>query len=204
MTPQSVGFPETLLVLGKHSGRAALKQRYEHLGAHLNREELNTIYEAFTTLADRKKNITDDDLLDLLHNSSDLAQGYQLESVEVKIGAGIAHSTVELARSTHIGDETVIGAASAPDPVTAICAAIDAAASISGRLESYGVKAKQGSGRVTVELSVRFEDRTGTGRAEETDLVNAAANAYLKAVNHLLRHRYQSERNESPVETSGD
>jgi 2-isopropylmalate synthase len=205
MTPQSVGFPETLLVLGKHSGRAALKQRYEHLGAHLTREELNTIYAAFTALADRKKNITDDDLLDLLHTSSSVATGFQLESVEVKVGQGMAHSTVTLARN----DDTLIGAATAPDPVTAICAAIDAAASTSGRLESYGVKAKHGSGRVTVELSVKFTDsnekaRTGSGRAEETDLVNAAAAAYLKAVNHLLRHRYQSERSETPVETLGE
>src|SRR5262249_44309033 len=59
MTPQSVGFPETRLVLGKHSGRHALKARYEQLGYHLEREELDAVYHRFTQLADRKKNILD-------------------------------------------------------------------------------------------------------------------------------------------------
>jgi 2-isopropylmalate synthase len=195
MTPQSVGFPETLLVLGKHSGRAALHQRYGQLGIQLTKEELNTLYQRFTALADRKKNITDDDLLDLLHTAAGDWVGFQLESVEVKANDDGAQSTVTLTRN----DETTIGAAGANDPVTAICSAIDAAAGTAGHLESYRVNAHRGSGRVNVELTVRFADRSGSGRAEDSDLVNAAASAYLKAVNHYRRHCYQSARAAEPV-----
>ena len=195
MTPQSVGFPETLLVLGKHSGRAALNQRYGQLGIQLTKDELNALYQRFTTVADRKKNITDDDLLDLLHTSEGDWSGYQLESVEVKANGDGAHSTVTLARN----DETTVGAASGNDPVTAICRAIDAAAGTAAHLESYRVNAQKGSGRVHVDLAVRFADRSGSGRAEDSDMVNAAANAYLKAVNHYRRHCYQTSRAEEPV-----
>ncbi len=190
MTPQSVGFPETLLVLGKHSGRNALQQRYQQLGVELSRQELNVLYERFTAVADRKKNITDDDLLDLLHTSEMEGAGFQLESVEVKTRAGSAQSTVTLAR----GEETLVGASSGTDLIAAVCASIDAGAGTSGRVLSYSVKADQDNGRVSVELAVRFDDRSGGGRAEDVDMVTATASAYLKAVNHMLRHRYQSGR----------
>ena len=155
---------------------------------------MNTLYQRFTTLADRKKNITDDDLLDLLHTSEGDWAGFQLESVEVKANGDGAHSTVTLARN----DETTVGAASGNDPVTAICSAINAAADTSAHLESYRVNAHRGSGRVHVELAVRFADRSGSGRAEDSDMVHAAASAYLKAVNHYRRHCYQGAR-EEPV-----
>ncbi len=66
MTPESVGVPHNSLVLGKHSGRRALEQRYVELGQALTREQLNTVYTRFTELADRKKTIYDQDLLSLL------------------------------------------------------------------------------------------------------------------------------------------
>jgi 2-isopropylmalate synthase len=200
MKPQSVGFPHTLLVLGKHSGRAALNQRYGQLGIHLSKDELNSLYQRFTTLADRKKNITDDDLLDLLHTAGDGEwSGYRLESVEISANGTGARSTVELARN----DETVIGSASGSDPVTAICAAINGAAGTDGKLQSYKAQAVQDTGLVSVELAVQFADRTGAGRFEDSDLVHAAAEAYLRAANHYLRHRFQSAR-ALPVESAGD
>ena len=66
MTPDSVGAPATNLVLGKHSGRRLLEQRLSELGHPLSRAELDQVYERFTTLADRKKSIYDQDLLGLL------------------------------------------------------------------------------------------------------------------------------------------
>ncbi len=70
MTPESVGVPANSIVLGKHSGRAALGQRYLDLGYQFEREELNAVYHRFTDLADRKKKIYDQDLLGLLSNNS--------------------------------------------------------------------------------------------------------------------------------------
>lgn len=68
MTPESVGVPGNSIVLGKHSGRRALAARLKSLGYALSQEEINVIYQQFTTLADRKKNIHDDDLRSLIKN----------------------------------------------------------------------------------------------------------------------------------------
>jgi 2-isopropylmalate synthase len=69
MTPESVGVPHNSLVLGKHSGRRALEQRFVELGQPLTRDQLNAVYTRFTELADRKKTIYDQDLLGLLKTS---------------------------------------------------------------------------------------------------------------------------------------
>jgi 2-isopropylmalate synthase len=69
MTPASVGAPSTHLVLGKHSGRRALEQRFTELGHTLTREQLDEVYHRFTDLSDRKKSIYDQDLLGLLHTA---------------------------------------------------------------------------------------------------------------------------------------
>ena len=73
--PKSVGVPEGRLVLGKHSGRHALKQRCEDLGYHLSKEELETVYHEFTALADRKKGIIDEEIAVIIeHAQSAVAQ----------------------------------------------------------------------------------------------------------------------------------
>ncbi|HEY8712451.1 MAG TPA: 2-isopropylmalate synthase [Thermoanaerobaculia bacterium] len=74
MTPTSVGVPENHLVLGKHSGRHALAKRYEELGASLSSSQLDTVYERFVALADRKKHIFDGDLLDIVRPAAARAQ----------------------------------------------------------------------------------------------------------------------------------
>jgi 2-isopropylmalate synthase len=70
--PKSVGVPEGRLVLGKHSGRHALKNRCEDLGYRLTREELDVVYQRFTTMADRKKGLLDEEIVDLIRNSKAL------------------------------------------------------------------------------------------------------------------------------------
>ncbi len=202
MTPQSVGFPETLLVLGKHSGRHALRQRFQKLGYDLDKKELGEAYTRFTTLADRKKNILDDDLLDLLHASGGEAAGFQLDSVELKTGAKGCQATVTLMRN----DEALIGAATGTDTIAAVCAAVDAAAGTTGHLNSYEIKS--GVARVQVEITADFDGFTSGGSAEDIDPIAAAAAAYLRAVNRVIRHYYQRKRAASAkaggIEMAGD
>ena len=69
MTPESVGVPKTEIVLGKHSGKHALVARYNELGFELNHDELSRVYSAFTNLADKKKNIYDQDLILLVQST---------------------------------------------------------------------------------------------------------------------------------------
>jgi 2-isopropylmalate synthase len=189
-------------VLGKHSGRHALRQRFQKLGYDLDKAELDQVYAQFTALADRKKNILDDDLLDLLHTGGGETAGFQLDSVELKSGAKGCQATVTLTRN----DQPLIGAATGADTIAAVCAAVDAAAGTTGQVTSYQIKS--GVARVQVEVSADFDGFTGGGSAEDTDPVTAAAAAYLRAVNRVVRHYYQKKRAASAkaggVELAGD
>ncbi len=198
MKPQSVGFPETLLVLGKHSGRHALQQRYHQLGYELQKAELDAIYSRFAALADRKKNILDDDLVDLLHKNGDTA-GLQLDSIEVSSGEEGAQATVTLLR----GEEGLVGVASAADVITAACSAVDSATGTSGRLVSYKIIAGSATGRVNVEVTAEFKGITGAGSAEDADLIHAATTAYLKTVNRYLRQQVEQKRRTGDSTISG-
>ncbi|MGA9407400.1 MAG: 2-isopropylmalate synthase, partial [Bacteroidota bacterium] len=87
MTPQTVGIKHSTLVLGKHSGRHALKQRYSELGYELTQDELDAVYKLFTTLADEKKEIFDDDLVAILQDEiSSMKSLYSLENLQVTSG----------------------------------------------------------------------------------------------------------------------
>ena len=186
MRPQSVGFPETLLVLGKHSGRHALKKRYEQLGYGLDKGELDALYQRFTSLADRKKNILDDDLVDLLETAEGEGAGFQLEAVEVTARPAGSSASVTLTRN----QQPARGAAEAADAVAAACAAVDAAAGTSGRILGYRVVSDAaGTHRVQVEVTAQFGSISGSGAAEGADLVNAVTAAYLRAVNRYLRNQ---------------
>ena len=89
MTPESVGIKHSTLVLGKHSGRHALKKRFEELGYSLSSEEIENVYKEFTRLADKKKEILDEDLVAILNNESENDDSsYTLSSLQVMTGTG--------------------------------------------------------------------------------------------------------------------
>jgi 2-isopropylmalate synthase len=90
MTPESVGVPTNNLVLGKHSGRHALALRYEDLGYSMQPEELEAIYQRFTTLADRKKRIYDQDLIALLQTAPTAGERIATEGVAASSWARVS------------------------------------------------------------------------------------------------------------------
>ena len=188
MTPQSVGIPESLLVLGKHSGRHALKARYERLGYHLEKEELKDIYQRFTQLADRKKNVLDDDLVDLLEiaaASGEAAGGtFQLERVEVTVDSG-SRAVVNLLRQGN----PVSGRADASDAVLACCAAVGAAAGVALQVDTYQVRLEEGTRLSEVELVLRLDSQAYSGQARAGDLISAATEACLRALNKFIRNQ---------------
>jgi len=196
MTPQSVGIPESRLVLGKHSGRHALKARYEQLGYHLDKEELDGVYHRFTQLADRKKNILDDDLVELLeHGAEEGAAAYHLKSVEVTAGAG-SRATVKLERH----GKQVSGSAAADDPVVACCAAVAAATGQSLEVETYQVRLDESTRLTEVELTVRFGSEAYGGQEQAADAITAATDACLKAVNKHVRNQQARARKPAATE----
>jgi len=192
MTPESVGIPSNKLVLGKHSGRHALMQRLKDLGYELSKEEIDIVYSRFKELADKKKEVYDEDLEAIVENQmSRVREYYSLENITVVSGNNaIPTATIELVKDD---GNTIIDASIGDGPVDAAFKAIERIAGIQGRLKKYNIKSvtagKDAQGEVTV--SVEFE-KSGfdiTGKGYSTDIVEASARAYLHALNRYLSRK---------------
>jgi len=189
MSPATVGAPATAIVLGKHSGRHGLAQRYEHLGYALSKTELDHAYQLFCRLADRKKRIYDEDLIqianrDLAHH----AHAIDLRHVEVRTSsADSAAATVDLDRN----GEILSASAVADDAEDAVFAAIDRALGLTGELVELSIHGQGGPGHRESEVSlrVRFSGREFSGRASAPRTIAAAARAYLQAVGKAVAER---------------
>ena len=189
MTPQSVGIPTNNIVLGKHSGRHALSNRYQALGYNLGQEELDRAYMLFTKLADKKKSIYDEDLLAIVHDGIRIIpERYHLKYVHATGGnQAIATATVRLSQD----DQSFVESANGDGPVEAIYRAIDRITSLPGRLIDYSVHAvsrgKDAVGEVFVHVD--FEGKSFGGKAASSDIIDASARAYLNAVNKAIYER---------------
>jgi 2-isopropylmalate synthase len=203
MRPETVGLSRSRLVLGKHSGRHALKARLAELGFDLTREELNQTFTRFKDLADKKKIITDADLEALV--SDEIYQPreiFSLDGLQVACGTiGMPTATVRL-----IGPEGElhVQAAIGTGPVDAVYKAIDEIVEIPNTLLEFSIRAItegiDAMGEVTVRLqadngsiplrtspqSGKAQVRTFGGHGADTDIIVASAKAYLSAVNKLL------------------
>jgi 2-isopropylmalate synthase len=201
MRPEDVGVNQTTLVMGKHSGRAALRARLALMGHSLDDEELNKAFARFKELADRKKVITDADLealiADEFYRPRDI---YQLEGLQVSCGTlGMPTATVRLR-----GPDQIIHnfASMGTGPVDATYKAIDAIVKTPCKLLEFNIHAVtegiDALGEVTVR--VRSEDGQQTmdpqsealytrvfgGHGADTDIIVASAKAYINALNKLI------------------
>ena len=191
MTPKSVGVPSTNMVLGKHSGRAALIQRLEGLGIVVNEEEIAKVFVAFKTLADRKKEIYDGDLIALVEENLRGATRsvWALEYLQTSAGtSAIATATVTLKK----GDQVVTDAATGDGPVDAVVKALNRITEVDGVVEDYRLRAVSRGGDAQGEVSIRARftvtDQVPVivgGKGLSTDIVHASAIAYLDAINRV-------------------
>jgi 2-isopropylmalate synthase len=187
MIPQSVGWDASKLVLGKHSGRHALSARLKEMGYAIEGEQLQQVYHRFTELTDRKKTVTEADLIAIVENQ--LAHGpeedrFALEHFSFQSASGgRASATVTLVVS---GVSQTAGG-TGNGPVEAMFRAIDSLTGLETTLQSYSIQAvtpgEDAQGEV--HLVVRAGDRISAGRGLATDVVEASALAYLTAVNKL-------------------
>jgi 2-isopropylmalate synthase len=192
MTPESVGYPANALVLGKHSGRHAFVKRLEALGFTLEQEQLEKAFNKFKELADKKKEVYDEDLEMLAEQQfSGERKHFVLGSVNFASGnTGIPTATVQLINE---GGEDAIDASIGDGPVDACFKAIERISGISGRLKSYRINAltagKDAQGEVV--LSSEFEEcgYDVTGRGSNTDVVVASAEAYVAALNRYFSRK---------------
>ena len=189
MDPQSVGWPSSTLVLGKLSGRAGLRSRLEELGFKLDRQQLDDAFQAFKALADRKREVTDADLMSLMSSQrrqQDVVQVYRLDHVQVTCGSQeIPTATVRLVNPD---GETVTDAATGAGPVDAVYQAINRIVGVANTLTEYRVDAVtegiDALGDVTIRI--RQNGNTFVGRGSDTDIIVASAKAYMNALNRLL------------------
>jgi 2-isopropylmalate synthase len=190
MDPVAIGLEGNRIVLGKHSGRHAFGDALAKIGIELDREHLDRAFARFKDLADRKIQLTDQDLQAIVSEELGATEEdtFVLESVVVGGGTHLQpRATVHLKR----GDETVEESAIGDGLIDAAMGAIQRAAGVEARLVTFNVSSVTGGsdalGDVVVQLDV--DGRRVTGRGVATDVVEASARAYLAAVNRALQVR---------------
>ncbi len=197
MRPEDVGLSRTHLVLGKHSGRAALRERIKDLGFELSDAELARVFEDFKALADKKKELFDGDIEALVLRAEFGASGpWHLESLHaVSDTAGGAMARVGLRH----GDGRVVSQEATGDgPVDAAFKAIEAATGVPVTLRKFEVRSvsigedAQGEAVVTVE----HNGRAYRGSSVTTDIVESGVRAFLEVVNRIESTRATAARME--------
>jgi 2-isopropylmalate synthase len=190
MRPDDVGFVGTNLVLGKHSGRHAFRTRVGELGFHLDDATFQRVFDDFIALADKKKDVYDADIVALIDNRVNVtADRWTLKRFHIAAGTGtIPTATVELHDEQQ--QTTVCDAAIGDGPIDAVCNALDRILNVNAALQEFQVRSvsggKDAQGEVLVEVVV--DGRKYHGKAVSTDIVEASAQAYLKALNKSVAH----------------
>lgn len=188
MTPESVGLTQSNLVLGKHSGRHAFRSKLEELGVDLGDNQLNDAFVRFKDLADKKKEIFDEDLLALVDGGSREGQRVALEDLSLRCGKGEKpRAVLRLSIDGEEHEAEVTGSG----PVDAIFKGISSLVPGDYRLKLFAVNAVTGGTDAQADVTVRLEEngRSVTGTAADTDTMVAAAEAYVAALNRLFRKR---------------
>jgi len=195
MRPQDVGLSRTNLVLGKHSGRHAFRERVKELGFEVEDAELNRLFEEFKALADKKKELFDGDIEALVMRAESGAEGpWSLKRLAVETQSGAPASvTITL---QHTDGRVVDQQMTAEGPVDAVVKAIDAATGTSVQVRKFEVHSvsvgedAQGEALLTVE----HNGRSYRGSGVSTNIVEAAARAYLEVINRIESTRATAER----------
>ncbi len=186
MDPHDVGISSSQLVLGKHSGRHAFGDRLKHLGFNLDEKQLNQAFMRFKDVADKKKDIYDDDLRIIVQDEIRVEKPvWKLDNFEVISGTmNKPHATVILSKK---GKLLPIGTSTGDGPVDACFKALDKITNFKAKLEDFRLEAvtsgKDALGQVSLKLKV--SGAIVSGRGSSTDIVEAAVRAYIDAVNKL-------------------
>ncbi|MBH97977.1 MAG: 2-isopropylmalate synthase [Rhodospirillaceae bacterium] len=199
MRPEDVGLSRSNLVLGKHSGRHAFRERVEQLGFTLNDSELNRCFEEFKHLADRKKDMYDADIEAVIMNVDVGKAGpWLIENLQIKAGTGkAAEAELTLIHADGFKNTEM---AKGDGPVAATFQAIEAITQIELELKNFEVRGvtvgDDAQGEVTV--TVEYNGQSFRGHAVSTDIVESAAIAYLEVINRIERRQNSSKTVNNP------
>ncbi len=185
MRPESVGLVKTNLVLGKHSGRHAFRDRLKQIGYDLSEDDLNKAFERFKRLADQKKEVFDEDLEAIISDEvQHITEVYVLKDFKAEGGTGITPTaTVEM----EVHGKAVKQTGTGDGPVDAVYRTIAAITGTKSKLDAYLVKGITGGTDALGEVTVKVEEqgKKVAGHGADTDIIVASAKAYVNALNKL-------------------
>ena len=191
MSPELVGVKTSNLVLGKHSGRHAFKERMSELGYELDDEELNRAFVRFKDIADKKKEVTNEDLEALVTDQvRAVPERFSLSYLHICSGTSIVPTaTVKLT----IEDKTYEAASTGDGPVDAACHAVDKITDIYGKMHDYKLNAVSGGKDALGEVisHIEINGKIFNGRGLSTDIIEASVKSYIDAIN---RYYFQQQR----------
>ncbi|MCA9051439.1 MAG: 2-isopropylmalate synthase [Planctomycetaceae bacterium] len=202
MRPEDVGYTGQNLVLGKHSGRHAFRDRVKALGFDLDDSTLQSTFDDFIALADKKKEVYDSDIIALIDNRmTDAPERWKLISFHTSAGSSaIPTATLELQCES---GPVMCDAATGDGPIDAVFRAMERIMELTARLEEFNVRSisegKDALGEVRVAINV--QGRHYVGKSVSTDIIEAATGAYLQALNKadIDRHAGSSPHAETEV-----
>jgi 2-isopropylmalate synthase len=186
MTPESVGLHQSTLVMGKHSGRHAFRKQLEELGIQLGDNAFEDTFERFKSLADKKKEIYDEDIIALIDNSA-IKSTDTVRFISLSIVCGSNSQTADI--TLEVNGKQQRNEASGNGPVDALFNAVKGLAPHEATLELYQVHAVTGGTDAQAEVTVRLKKGVTSisGHGRDFDTLVASAKAYINAVNKLLR-----------------
>ena len=194
--PADVGAGQSQIVLTARSGHAALKHRLEELGYELEGEPLDQVYDAFLNLADKKKEVYDEDLESLVNererNESAL---YTLEGVQISCGFPLTPTATVTLRNQ--ADQVVTACEFGTGPVDAMCKAVNKIVQVDNDLTEFSVQSVTRGIDALGEVTIRVTAPDGdvyTGRGADGDIVVSSTKAYLNALNRLLNDKLEHRR----------
>lgn len=193
MKPQDIGRSPETLVMGRHSGKHGLREKLELYGIELTDEQFSHVFEQFTIIADKKKEVFDEDIFNIVSSIlGKFSKGYELGYFQAITGdTQIPTATVKVCK----GEDEFISSATGDGPVDAVFKAIDQSLGMKPRLEEYVIQAigtgKDAQGQV--KLILEINGRQYPGRGASTDIIEASALAYINALNQYCFRGEQSK-----------
>ncbi len=190
MKPEDIGIEQDNLVLGKHSGRAALKNRAEKLGFSLSDNQLSSVFVDFKTLADSKREVFDADIEALILGEAIGADGpWHLDSLYVSAGSDGQNDPEAKIQLTHEDGRTRSGSKAAAGPVNAVLLAINELTGHDLSLDSFSARSVTAGEDAMAEADIRVSKGANSyhGRGTSTDTILATARAYLDVINRIER-----------------
>ncbi|NEU29813.1 2-isopropylmalate synthase [bacterium LRH843] len=201
ITPELVGVSSNRMVLGKHSGRHAFKEKLAELGFNGTDEQLQKIFRAFKELTDKKKDITEEDLFALMTETTigSSVEQYELDTLQVNYGtANIPTATITMKLPN---DEVIQDAATGSGSVEAIYNTLERMIDGEITLQDYRIQSVSGGRDALAEVYVKvaYNGIESTGRGTANDVLEASAKAYINAVNRTLSRQALNEKLVTPI-----